>query len=179
MKNGLTTIVDTVAKVIGGIEKLATTRVMVGVPSNRTDRKDDEPINNAEIAYIQDNGAPEVNIPARPFMEPGVKAAQSSIEDGLKKTGQAALDGNVQAVDRGFNAVGLIGQASIRAKINEGIPPPLAESTLKARARRGRKGAQKELANRAAGADAGTELAKPLVDSAQMRNAINYVVRKA
>lgn len=179
MKSGVHTIIDHVAKVVGGITQLVGTRVMVGVPAEKGARQDGEPINNAALLYIHEHGAPEANIPARPSLIPGLQEKQAEITDGLKKAGQAALDGDVARMDRSFNAVGLRGQAAVRAKINDGVPPPLAESTLKARARRGRKGAAQELANRAAGQAASTELAKPLVDRGEMRNAINYVIRKA
>jgi len=178
MKPGAKTLIDNVAKVIGGIETLATTRVMVGVPAEKGSRTDGEPINNAALAYIHDNGAPEAGIPARPFLRPGVDAKKAEIEAGFEKVGRAALDGRTEAVERGFHAVGLIGQNAVRAKINEGVPPPLAESTLRARAARGRKGAAQELANRKAGMPASTELAKPLIDTGQLRNAQTYVIRK-
>lgn len=54
---------------------------------------------------------------------------------------------------------------------------PLADSTVEARARRGRKGAKAELARRAAGESPGTELVKPLIDTGQYRRAITHVVR--
>lgn len=161
MKSGAQTIVDNVGKVIDGIGKLATTRVMVGVPAEKGSRKDDEPINNAALAYIHENGAPEAGIPARPFLKPGIADKQDDITATFVKVGQAALDGRAEAVDRGFNAVGLIGQNAVRAKINEGVPPPLKESTLEARRARGRTGD------------------KPLIDTGQLRNALTYVIRKA
>lgn len=160
MKSGVLTIVDNVAKVIGGIEKLATTRVMVGVPAEKSSRKDGSPVTSADLAYIHENGAPEAGIPARPFLKPGIANKQEEIEDRLKAVGNAALDGNVGAVDRGFNAVGLIGQNAVRAKINEGVPPPLKPATLAARRARGRTGD------------------KPLIDTGQLRNALTYVIRK-
>jgi len=81
-------------------------------------------------------------------------------------------------VERGYHRAGLTAKLSIQNKINEGIPPPLATSTVAARAREGRKGAQLELANRRAGIPASTTLAKPLIDTGQLRNAVNYVIRR-
>jgi hypothetical protein len=178
MKSGLHTLVDNVARFADGIDKLANTRVMVGVPAEKGSRKDGGPINNAALAYIHENGAPEAGIPARPFLKPGIQTKDAEIEAGLVKTGRAALDGNPGAVDRGFNAVGLIGQNAVRAKITEGPFQPLSEATLRARAARGRKGAIQELANRKAGMAASNDLAKPLIDTGQMRNALTYVIRK-
>jgi hypothetical protein len=53
----------------------------------------------------------------------------------------------------------------------------LSEVTLRRRAAKGRKGAKKELMRRAQGLAPSTAFAKPLIDSAQMRNALNYVIR--
>jgi hypothetical protein len=160
MKSGLHTIIDNVAKATAGIAALATTRVMVGVPADKGSRKDGEPINNAALAYIHENGAPEAGIPERPFLKPGIDTKQTEITTALEKTGQAALEGNPGKVDRGFNAVGLIGQNAVRAKINDGPFTPLAEATLAARRARGRTGD------------------KPLIDKGELRNALTYVVRK-
>jgi phage gpG-like protein len=160
MKPGLQTLVDNVARFTAGIEKLASTRVLVGVPAEKGSRKDGEPINNAALAYIMEQGAPEAGIPARPFLKPGIESKQDDIAAALVKTGRAALDGKPEAVDRGYNITGLIGQNAVRAKINEGAPPPLKPATLAARRARGRTGD------------------KPLIDTGQLRNSLTYVIRK-
>ena len=160
MKPGLQTLVDNVARFTAGIERLASTRVMVGVPAEKGSRQDGEPINNAALAYVHENGAPEAGIPARPFLKPGIADKQTEIAAALEKTGRAAMDGKPEVVDRGFNIVGLIGQNAVRAKINDGPFTPLAEATLAARRARGRTGT------------------KPLIDTGQLRNSLTYVIRK-
>lgn len=175
-KNGLTVLFDRTAEFLEGVKVLTTTRVLVGVPADKAGRS--EAIDNASLAYIHDRGAPEANIPARPFMKPGIASVQDKIEAGLKKAGELALSNGGAAVARQYERVGTLARDAIKRKINEGIPPPLAESTLKARARRGRKGAVKELARRAKGLPADIVYAKPLIDTGQLRNAISYVVRK-
>lgn len=161
---------------------LAKRELLVGFPEDTSERKADEEgptdITNASLGYIHDNGAPEQNIPARPFMIPGMEAAVPAATARLTAIAKAVLARQgVEAIEQGFEQLGLKVQASLRRKINEGIPPPLSEWTLRDRARRGRTGAMWELAWRAAGAPEGTELAKPLIDTGQMRNAVNYVVR--
>lgn len=172
--------------VMQALDRMASNEVLVGFPEASTDRKpedsEEEPIQdltNAALGYIHDNGAPEVNIPARPFMVPGITAARSKIIKIAKHMGQAALtaDNPQEAIDQGLHMMGLTAQASIRSVINDGIDPPLADRTLKARARKGSKGAEQELANRAKGLPPGKELAKPLVETGQLRNAVNYVIR--
>jgi len=162
MKSGLTITIDEVAKVVGAMRSLASQRVLVGVPAAEAGRRDEDTgINNAELGYIHDRGAPEVNIPARPFLEPGIKDVQPAIEDGLKSAADAAFMGRQEAVDRQLNAIGLKAQAAVRAKITTGPFVPLKLATLAARRRRGRTGT------------------KPLIDTGQLRNAINYVIRKS
>lgn len=160
MKPGLQTLVDNVARFTAGIEKLASTRVMVGVPAEKGARKDGGSINSAALAYIHENGSPEAGIPARPFLKPGIADKKAEIAAALEKTAKAALDGKPEAVDRGFNITGLIGQNAVRAKINTGPFTPLAEATLAARRARGRTGD------------------KPLIDTGQLRNSLSYVIRK-
>jgi hypothetical protein len=170
---------------IKAMKEMASNEVLVGFPEASTDRKADpedesgKDLTNAQLGYIHDNGAPEANIPARPFMLPGIEAARSKLIKIARSTGLKALDSDnpQETVDQGLHMMGLVAQASIRGVINDGIDPPLADRTLRERARRGRKGAQEELDNRAKGLPQGKELAKPLIDTGQLRNAVNYVIR--
>lgn len=163
------------------IDSLVQKELLVGFPAETSERKEaegDQDMNNATLAYIHDNGAPEQNIPQREFMRPAMNEVISTVRRKmLSLAKKVAVGGGPDAVDQGFQALGLTVQRAIRAKINEGIPPPLSDRTLRARAAKGRKGAMWELAWRDAGAPPGVELAKPLIDTAQMRNAVNYVIR--
>ncbi|MGA3827388.1 hypothetical protein [Pseudomonas chlororaphis] len=153
---------DAVSKVLASIQDLANKQVLVGIPASKTERKegDEEPINNAQLGYIHEYGSPKANIPARPFLNPGVNRSQESINNHLQKAAKAAIDGNSEKVDVELNATGLIAQAGARNEITNGDLAPLAESTLEARRRRGRSGV------------------KPLIDTGQLRNAITYVIRE-
>lgn len=156
--------VDTVPKLVAALLALEHREVLVGVPEQKTDRRRKtgekrQPITNAQLAYIQNYGSPARNIPARPFMEPGIKDAQPQIEKALRGAAEAALEGNASGVEDGFDKAGLVAVNGIRNKIRTGPFVPLKPSTLKARKRRGRTGD------------------KPLQDTGQMRNAITYVKR--
>lgn len=188
---------DKLKEVVKSINSLVSQVVLVGIPEvDDARREDDESgkvkiskgivsggsetqINNATLGYIHENGSPANNIPARPFLVPGVQSAQTKIESRLKKAANAALDGNFGNVDNELNGAGMVARDSVKTKINSGDFVPLAESTLKARARRGRKGAEEELANRLAGGNPSNDSAKPLIVTGQLRNSINYVIRKA
>lgn len=171
MKRGLTVVFDEVSKVIEGITLLASTRVLVGIPAEKAAREDGTPINNAQLAYIHDKGAPEANIPARPFMEPGIESVQPKIEDRLHKTAVAASEGRVEAALRGFAQAGMIAASGIKAKIVAGPFVPLKPATIEARRRRSKGSKYRRKAVTAADV-------RPLNDTGQMRNAVNYVVKK-
>lgn len=165
MKNGATLVVDNFAKFTRGVEIMVNTQVMVGVPATEALRKpepgeDKQPPNNALLAYVHENGDAAGRIPPRPFLKPGVDRAKDVIVSGLEKAGNAALDGKVDAVLRHLHGVGLRAQAAVRRAITVGPHKPLAPATIARRRARGRKGT------------------KPLIDTAQLRNAINYVLRK-
>lgn len=174
--------VDKFADVVKSINSLVGKEVLVGIPEDKAEREDQEeqgPMNNATLGYIHENGSPAANIPARPFLVPGIRDAQGRINDRLKKAATAALDGNQSnAVDE-MSAAGLVAQNSVKGKINSGDFVPLADSTLRARARRGRKGAKAELESRKEGNAPGTADAKPLIDTGQLRNSISFVVKSA
>lgn len=179
---GLTVKVDRMRELVQQINKLTSKAVFVGVPSAEAGREagaDEEegPINNAALAYIHENGAPEANIPARPFLASGIEEGRTAIEGRLKKAADEALMGKRGNVDSAMEKVGQTAQSAVRRKINSGAFEPLADSTLRARARRGRKGAKEELERRAKGEAPGTADAKPLIDTGQLRNSITYVVR--
>lgn len=143
-----------------GIERalrnLERKRVLVGVPEDKAARPGK--INNAMLAYIHDNGSPLKGIPPRPFLQPGIKDATEQISAHMKAAGTAALGGDTDTLDRELNATGLIASSSVKNKINEGDFTPLKPATLAARKRRGHTST------------------KPLVETGQLRNAINYVV---
>ncbi|GLQ96472.1 hypothetical protein [Dyella mobilis] len=150
---------DKVSAALRSIHQLVKQDVMVGVPLSNDARSDGAPITNAEIGYIQENGAPAANIPPRPHLVPGVEGAEKQIGEQLKKGARAACDENKAGVMAALDAAGLIGEMAVKAKITSIIPPPLKASTLAARERRGRTGET------------------PLLDTARYRNSITHVIR--
>ena len=195
--SGLVTIKSkqTLEQLAESMRLLADVEVLVGFPEETTARTVDtgetndygkpiigvegSDITNAALAYIHDNGAPEQNIPARPFMRPGIEEVEKKITAKFAQIVNAVVVRNAGTivVEQGLTQVGIIAKLAIQNKINEGIPPPLAVSTLRARARKGRKGAGIELLARSKGYEPSMDFAKPLVDTGQLRNAVNYVIR--
>jgi hypothetical protein len=159
-KSGLIVVKDNYKAMAEGLRLLSDLRVMVGVPEDKSQRRDGDAISNAALLYVHENGAPEVGIPARPTLKPGVRDARVEIERRLKLAGQAALEGRPSSVRNQFAAAGQAGASAVKAKINSNVGPPLAPSTLAARKRRG------------------VKRTNTLVDTGQMRNAVTYVVRE-
>lgn len=164
MKNGTIVTLDKTRQVLLGMRALAAQKVMVGVPADKDGRKQDadeyQPINNAALAYIHNNGAPEANIPARPYLVPGIKKSKPSWLKKLADAAKQGVGGNPGGVERNLNAAGLIAQNAARAAITEGVPPPLAASTLARRRAKGRSGTT------------------PLINTGQLIKANTYVIRK-
>lgn len=178
--------VDNAANIQKAIAALTRSSVLVGVPSSKTEREEivitrfgvtklPGEINNAALAYIHTNGSPEENIPARPFLVPGIRDAKTKIASLFRKAGKNALEGKTDQVEKGLEAAGLVAQVAAKKRITDGIPPPLKDSTLK---RRGDKSSQQELDSREAGNIDSTLYAKPLIRTGQLLNSISYVVRK-
>ena len=151
---------DNVASVMESIRELAGHRVLVGIPAEKGDRADSDDPNNAALLYIHEHGAPEANIPARPSLIPGVQRSQDYTNDQLKKAAQEALEGDKTSVVRRLHRIGLKAQSNIRQVIHEGNFAPLKPSTIRRRKARG------------------ITQEKPLIATAQMSNAITYVLRK-
>jgi hypothetical protein len=155
---GIVTRIDRTREFLAAVDLLTNSQVKVGVPQNKDARREADRLGNADIGYLMENGAPEVNLPARPHLVPGVRDVRSRITDLLKQAGRLAFEGRPDAVMRALNAVGLTAQSAVKARIRAGVPPPLAESTLAGRRARGRTGT------------------KPLIDTGQYLAAISYVI---
>lgn len=162
MKSGIHMTKDKLKVITDRLRQLPNAKVYVGIPAANASRQPDagekSPLNNAEIGYIMETGAPEVNIPARAFLVPGIRNVQPRIEGYLKQAGDYALKGDKAGVLRALHAAGAAGQAGAQNKITMGPFDPLAPATLAARRARGRTGT------------------RPLIDTNQLRRAITYVV---
>ena len=159
LKIGLNVQKDISKNLISDIKKLTKTDVLVGIPAQGSTRQDDG-ANNALIGYILENGDPERNLPARPFLVPGVDAASEEVGKRLTKAADAALDGRQEAIDTQLRAAGMVAESSVKLTITNGEFAPLSERTLKERKKRGRSGE------------------KPLIDTGQLRRSVTHIVRK-
>lgn len=155
---------DGVAALKRALTRLAERQVLVGIPSSTAGREIDpehpQPVTNAALGYIHEKGSPAANIPARPWLGPGIMDARDEIVRRYKTGAQAVLDGRLADPDKVHQVVGQIAADAARKRITDGDFTPLAPATIAKRKARGR------------------ESKKPLTDTGQMRNAVSFVTRK-
>lgn len=154
------------------IKALAKCNVRVGIPAESGERADGAP-NNAVLGYLHEYGQPERNIPARPWLVPGVEGEMDKIGARLAKgsveairaamTGPQGERAGRAVAERTLDDVGLMAVSAVRARIVAGIAPPLSARTVYARLHRkkGRRTAGKMT---------------PLIDSGQFLKAVTYIV---
>lgn len=147
-------------KIFKDLKELERTEVLVGIPDANTGRPNGQPITNAALGYIHENGSTAANIPARPWLIPGILNEENKIVGYLRKGADGALNGNYSEAVRYMGFAGTVARDSAKAMINSNIQPALAASTLLARRRRG------------------VTRTNTLIDIGAMRNSVNYIVSK-
>lgn len=182
-------IKDDVPAVVAAINELVSKEVLVGIPDSTSDRDEEleQPITNATLGYIHEFGSPEANIPARPFLIPGVERAEDPSMERMKKAAQVTMRGDAKSADKYLNDAGIIASNSVKRMFWENEWQPLSPYTVRNRHRnRGTKMRDSErkylelIADGMSPADAQAAAGiQPLVDTAQLRNAVTYVLRKA
>ncbi|WP_101861751.1 hypothetical protein [Klebsiella quasipneumoniae] len=165
MKSGLTIREDNYSSVLDALKQLSGTDVLVGIPAGPP--REDSPLSNAEIGYLQSTGATveidgdTVTLPPRPFLDMGIEDSRDKTTARLKLAAQAALEGNAGLAEQHLEAAGQIARDASKAVIGDGDSlTPLSEKTLQRRRAQGLPGD------------------KPLYAHGFLLRAINYVVRK-
>lgn len=180
--SGLYVKTDNLKQVMDSINWLVACDVLVGYPDSGEARKPEElpstftakgkrvrhfntmppEVTNAYIAFVMEYGSPRANIPARPFMIPGIRAIRDRIESMLRRAAILALQGEQQKARVVLNQLGLIAVASLQRAITIGEGwPALSQRTLAARLARG------------------VTRTHPLIDTGQLRQHVTYVLRKS
>lgn len=157
---------DISPSVLATMRGMGERQVVVGVPEGANQRAQDlegnylNPIGNAGLYYLHDNGSALANIPQRETLRPGIEDAKEDIATALGNA--AALAFKVPtAIDRGLEAAGLLATTAVRKRIiaSEDLLE-LADATIAERRRHG------------------IESSKPLIRTGQMLNSITYEVRE-
>lgn len=158
MKSGLTVRSDSAQSILDALKTLANKDVLVGIPESK-DERDDGDIGNAAIGYINENGSPAQNIPARPHLKPGVRSVEQDFMPHLKATAQKAIEGNAEGAVTSLERAGTVAANGVKRYITITGFTPLADATIANRLRRGRTGN------------------KPFIDTGEYRRSITHVVR--
>jgi hypothetical protein len=158
MKPTITTsTTDATAKFKASLAKLTQKQVYVGVPEDRTSRQMGAGPNNAQLVYLHTHGSPLQGLPARPIIEPAIEAAdnKANIAKQLALAARAALENKPTETTAHLNQAGTLGRS---AAISWFVDPrngwaPNSPATI---------------------AEKGSD--KPLIDTAQMRRSITFLV---
>lgn len=166
------------------LDALSSIEVLIGIPSDRDsprlvddattaepERREDTAEggihSNATLGYIHEHGSGLNNIPARPWLGPGVELSKAAWLRYMQQAGEAALSGEPGRMDRALHAAGTTAVSAVKNRIVAGLQPPLSPVTIALRRAR--------TPSRKARVASDTT---PLVDTAQMLNSISYVVKK-
>lgn len=179
---------DRTRTVMKSIRDLVGKQVLVGIPEDKTSRTQSGQITNAELGYIHETGAPGANIPARPWLVPGVHKAASKYLPHLRAACNAALDGDATQATQWLARAGIVAENYAKREISTGDFVPLKPATVAARrnsrdtqSRRKGESRYMELVDAGmspASAQAATGI-HPLINTGQMRNAVTSVVRRS
>lgn len=182
-------IKDQLPQLARALEAVLNVEVLVGIPATNAERDAaaTKEITNAALGYIHEFGSPAANIPARPFLIPGIEKVEDDVAERLNKalTSACDMDGG-KGAQAHLQAAGSVASSSVKREVGAN-GPPLKPSTIRNRQRgRGTKSkreSEKHYLRLIAGgmSDADAQSAagiRPLIDTAQMRNAITYVLRK-
>lgn len=152
---------DNLGKILNAVQQITLNDVLVGFPDSGAARKDAGDPSNAYIAFIQDRGSPAQNIPSRQFMIPGINSIKDKAAKLLEQAAIKAMQGEPEKGIVILNQLGLIAVAAVQRAITVGAGwPPLSPVTLAMRRARG------------------VQHTHPLIDSGQLRQHVEYVIRK-
>lgn len=148
------------------IKILERSQVLVGIPADaKTQSAEGASISYASLGYMFETGAPEINMPARPWLEPGVATARERITKLLAAGGKKLLlGGTTSDYEATLHKVGLTAQSAVQKYITEGIDPPLSPRTVYARLHR--RYNRRQPGNMT-----------PLIDTGGFRRSVTYRVR--
>ena len=153
------------------LERLKRTSVMVGIASGeKGDRRKEGTISNSELGYIHEKGSPSAGIPARPFLEPGVKKIQDTIAHDMGVAMKAALNDDAKEVKAILKQVGRKAASSVKGYLETGSFEPLKPDTI-----RGRKYSRKTKSRRKEETTGGGTV-KPLINTGQLQGSIDFFI---
>lgn len=175
MNKAVATITKTskVKELNESLKRLKKTFILVGIPRDgKGDRRSDTSLLNSELGYIHEKGSPAAGIPARPFLEPGVRSVKDQVAGRMGQAMDAALKDDERKMDGYLEMAAQEALAAVQNYLQEGHGPPLKPSTIKNRNRsRGTKSKRE-------GEAAGSAEVTPLINTGALLGALQATVHK-
>lgn len=102
----------------------------LGDNAERPSVEGQDQLTNAELAAVHEYGAPEVGVPARPFIGPAFDDNRPKYEFETRRVVGAFLAGHL-SIEKGLGIIGLLMAADVKRYVTEGdeVPPPNAPAT--------------------------------------------------
>lgn len=161
------------------IQDIKKTEILVGIPESEAKRDDGE-MNNPTLLYIHTQGSPLRNLPARPLIEPALEddVNAARIADDLRRVVDLVFANKFDQAKKamettGKDAVNMIKMWFVDPK-NNWEPNKLATVKRKLKTLSKKKRTQM-IAEYEAGSD---RIDTPLIDTAELRKSITYVLRE-
>lgn len=136
------------------LEELAKLEAFVGYKYGES--KEENGADTAEVAAYNELGAPEINIPSRPFMRNAVDNNMDKINAMAERQARRIYNG--ATAEECLKEMGEYGVRLIREEIRDGDFVENAKETIRRKSRR-------------------KSPVRPLIDRATMREVVRYVVR--
>jgi hypothetical protein len=182
-KIGTPSLEETMERILKELEKAS---VYVGIPESTTARKAGE-MTNAALLAIHTKGSPINHLPPRPVLEPAIEESNTKdrITRELLKAAEAGLKKDHDGFIKGLEKAGIVAQNASRAWFTNPLNgwPPDQPATIKRKLSKisGKKKREAALTNfqetlQAGGSMEGID--HPLIDTAQMRKAIVFLVEE-
>lgn len=155
------------------LQRLRGSAIFVGIAKGvEGDKREDGAISNSDLGFIHEFGAPASNIPARPFLRPGVESARKKVAAGMGAAIKAALHDDEALMDAALEQTGLNAATAVKDYMTKAPFAPLSPATLRQRNRsrmtKGKRDNELE----------GTNV-RPLINTGALLNSIEHYIEEA
>lgn len=156
-------------KLNDALKSLQRKALYVGIAkdSELDSRGSDEP-SNSHLGFIHEFGSPMENIPARPFLVPGVKDDMNRIKRGMGNAMRFALNGDEERCDAALEATAINAASAVKNYMATADFAPLSPVTIQRR-----RESRQTQSMRKEEKDMDSSLIKPLIDTGTLQRAID------
>lgn len=152
------------------LKRLQKTAIYVGIAEgSKKDKRQDKAPDNHLLGFVHENGSPANNIPPRPFLVPGIEKSSQMIVSGLKRAMNAALKGDEKKCSEALERTAIQSASAVKEYMQTAEFAPLKPQTIAHRNR------SRMTAGKRKNENLGINV-KPLINTGQLRNAIDGVV---